>query len=74
MYVLMKEYMKEIMGKKYLSEKEAADRYGYSKSTFIRMREEKSGPKFIQLKPHGRVLYSLEQTDLWFNEKMKDKE
>ena len=66
--------MKEIMGKKYLSEKEAADRYGYSKSTFIRMRECNNGPKYVQFKPHGRILYSVEQTDFWFQERMKEKE
>jgi predicted DNA-binding transcriptional regulator AlpA len=66
--------MKEIMGKKYLTEKEVADRYGYSKATIIKMRSDGNGPKYTQMRPHGRVLYSLENTDGWFNEMMKDKE
>lgn len=66
--------MIEIMGNKFLTDKEASERYGYSQSWFIRERTKGSGPKFIQLKDKGRVLYPVEQTDNWFKEKMKEKE
>ena len=66
--------MIEIMGNKFLTDKEAAERYGYSQSWFIRARGEGFGPKFIQLKDKGRVLYPVEKTDNWFREKMMEKE
>ena len=66
--------MIEIMGEDYLTDKEAAQRYGYSQSWFIRARTQGFGPRFIQIKPHGRVLYPLQETDDWFKEKIKDKE
>lgn len=67
-------HMREIMGKQYLTDKEAAARYGYSQSWFIRGRTQKFGPPFVQLEEHGRVLYPLEETDAWFKKKLEDKE
>jgi hypothetical protein len=64
----------EIMGKEYLTLKDAAKRYGHSVSWFTRERENGGGPLFVQLKDHGRVLYPLMETDEWFKKKMSEKE
>jgi hypothetical protein len=66
--------MIEMMGEQYLTEKEAEKRYGYSSSWFARSRVQKFGPHYVQLKPHGRVLYPLESTDKWFRSKMMELE
>ena len=66
--------MIEMMGDQYLTEKEAAKRYGYSSSWFNRARVQGYGPRYIQLRNHGRILYPLEDTDKWFKDKMKEKE
>lgn len=63
-----------LMSEKYLTDKEAADRYGYSTAWFIKARVQGYGPHYIQIKPRGRVLYPLDETDRWFTEKMKEKE
>lgn len=53
-----------LITKLYLSEKEAAERYGYSCFWFQRQRWLGTGPKFLKL---GRkILYPLVQTDEWF--------
>jgi|HubBroStandDraft_2_1064218.scaffolds.fasta_scaffold00250_15 predicted DNA-binding transcriptional regulator AlpA len=66
--------MISIMGKEFLTDKEASARYGYSQAWFIKARSEKYGPKYVQMKEHGRVLYPLEETDKWFKNKMDEKE
>lgn len=67
--------MIEIMGVKFLNDKEASDRYGYSRSWFQQAREKGGGPPFIKMGPGcARVLYNLENTDNWFKERMKSKE
>lgn len=60
--------MIEIMGKSYLTEKEASKRYGYSISWFRITRKKNKGeyPKYIKLQGKGRVLYPLLETDQWF--------
>lgn len=63
-----------MMGAQYLTEKEAAQRYGYSQSWLNRARVQKYGPPYIQLRNHGRVLYPLIETDGWFKQQMKEKE
>lgn len=63
--------MFEILGKKFITDKEASGRYGYSQSWFIRARYEGKGPKFLQIEKSSRVLYPLDETDDWFREKMK---
>lgn len=60
---------KEIMGKKYLSDKDASRRYGYSQSWFQFSRYSHTGPSFFKLQ--GKILYPLEETDHWFVEQMK---
>lgn len=66
--------MIEMMNEQYLTEKEAAKRYGYSQSWLARARAQGFGPRYIQLRNHGRILYPLEDTDKWFREKMKEHE
>lgn len=58
--------MKEIMGVTYLSDKEAACRYGYSQSWFRFCRSKKKGPKFVRLQGRGKALYPITETDEWF--------
>lgn len=64
--------MIEMMGEQYLTEKEAAKRYGYSQSWLNRARVQGYGPRYIQLRVHGRILYPLDDTDKWFKDKMKE--
>ncbi len=53
------------MEKKYLTEKEASQRYGYSVFWFQRSRWKGNGPKFIKVNRH-HILYPVELTDQWF--------
>lgn len=66
--------MIEIMGKEYLTDKEASQRYGYSQSWFRRARAQDFGPRFVQIKEHGRVIYPLDETDKWFQDRINDRE
>ena len=66
--------MVSILGKEFITDKEAADRYGYSQSWFIRSRSENNGPKYIQIKDNGRVLYPVIETDEWFRCRMEMKD
>lgn len=63
--------MIEILGIKYISDKEAAIRYGYSQSWFQRRRYKKLPPPFCKLENKGKVLYPLDETDKWFKDKME---
>jgi hypothetical protein len=67
-------YMVEILGVKYITEKEAAQRYGYSSWWFIKARRQEYGPHYIQIMTFGRILYPLEETDEWFRKRMESKE
>lgn len=58
-----------ILGKKYMTDKEAAQRYGFSQSWFQHRRNEKKAPKFIKIE--GKVLYDVEDTDTWFKSQIK---
>ena len=62
--------MKEFLGKKYISEKEASNKYGYSVSWFQKGRINGNGPNFFQLRSKGRVLYDIEELDKWFKENL----
>lgn len=62
--------MIEIMGEKFLTEKEAASRYGYSTNWFAKARYEGKSPKFVRLNGKGRVLYPMYETDIWFKDNM----
>ena len=72
--ICIREYMIVILGKKFMTDKEAADRYGYSQAWFLKARYEKRPPKYIQVQEGGRVLYPLEETDEWFKKRMEMKE
>jgi hypothetical protein len=58
--------MIEIMGVKYISDKEASYRYGYSQSWFQKCRYEGNGPQFVRLQGKGKVLYPVDKLDEWF--------
>lgn len=66
--------MIEILGKAYITGKEASKRYGYSERWFINKRISGGGPPFCQLEQNGRVIYPVEETDRWFMERLKEKE
>ena len=66
--------MIDIMGRKFITDKEAAERYNYSQTWFQHARLNKTGPKYIQIKDKGRVLYPLIETDEWFKARMEMKE
>lgn len=58
--------MREIIGKMYLTEKEAARRYGYSTSWFQSRRNKHLPPTFMKISNQGKVYYPLKETDDWF--------
>lgn len=60
--------MIDILGIKYITEKEASLRYGYSTSWFQQKRSQNLPPPFVKLK--GKVLYSLDKLDKWFIKNM----
>lgn len=62
--------MINIMGIDYLTVKEAAHRYGYSKAWFDLRRDQDKGPIYIKILGKGRILYPLTQTDEWFKNAM----
>ena len=51
--------------RRYLSEKEAAARYPYSRFWFQRKRWEGGGPPYIKVA--NRVMYPVPETDNWFD-------
>lgn len=54
----------------YLSEKDCAVRYGFSRNWFSRARWMKKGPNYI--KPNGgKILYPLKETDEYFESFLK---
>ena len=63
--------MIRILGIDYMTDKEASDRYGYSKSWFQHRRCEHSGPKYIKMDGRGKVLYPIKDTDQWFKNHLK---
>lgn len=52
--------------RKYIDDKQAAYRYGYSRQWFQRARWAGNGPFYLKI--GNRVLYPLIETDLWFEE------
>jgi hypothetical protein len=57
--------------KLYLTEKEAAIRYGYSRTWFQRARWAGNSPAYLKINSNsngrGRVLYPILETDDWFS-------
>jgi predicted DNA-binding transcriptional regulator AlpA len=66
--------MLEIFGRKFITDKEASNRYGYSRSWLQYRRSKKLFPKFVKLNGKGRVLYPLDETDTWFKESIQPSE
>ena len=62
--------MVTIMGKSYITDKEAAQRYGYSQQWFRLCRHNKVGPPYVKLQGKGKVYYSVEEIDKWFTDNM----
>ena len=63
------------MGIKFLTDKEASERYGYSRSWFQHKRNTNYGPPFVKMiGGASRVLYNLKNTDAWFSERLKNNE
>ena len=62
--------MIEIFGKKYITQKEAIQRYKYSSSWFEHRRINKEEPSYIK-RGKRRIYYELESTDNWFKEQIK---
>ncbi len=55
----------------FLTEKQAAERYQYTRAWFQKRRYKGDGPKF--LKVVGKILYPLKKTDDWFfSHKLRD--
>jgi len=65
--------MIKLMNELVMTDKEAAERYGYSQSWFRIMRNKKKGPPYLQMKGKGKVYYYVEKTDAWFKENMVEK-
>ena len=65
--------MIEILGKKYITEKEASSRYGYSMAWFQKKRYLHEKPSFTKINSdkRGRIYYCLGETDKWFNHQLE---
>lgn len=57
-----------ILDKKYITDKECAQRFGYSQSWFQKNRFLGKPPPYIKL--NGKILYELDQIDNWFKHKI----
>jgi predicted DNA-binding transcriptional regulator AlpA len=64
--------MIKIMGENYLNEKQAAERYGYSRAWFQRERWAKKGPPFIKINS-GKILYKFDEIEAWFKKMLENK-
>jgi len=54
-----------IHARRYISEKEAADRYPYSRYWFQRMRCYGGGPPYLKIR--NRIMYPIPEIDTWFD-------
>lgn len=61
-----------ILGKNYMTDKEASKRYGYSRAWFILKRHQRQGPPFVRLNGKGKTLYAVDETDLWFKQHLQE--
>lgn len=66
--------MIDIMGVKFITDKEAAARYGYSQSWFQHARLTKKGPPWVKIMGQGKVLYRLVDCDQWFKDNVVEHE
>lgn len=60
--------MIEINGIKYITDKEASQKYGYSVSWFQKQRHDKKPPPFIKIQDKGKVYYAIEELNKWFDD------
>jgi predicted DNA-binding transcriptional regulator AlpA len=56
------------LGVNYITDKEAAYRYGYSQSWFRKRRREKKYPRFVKFPGKGKIFYPVNETDEWFRD------
>lgn len=61
--------MLSILGKKYITDKECAQRFGFSKDWFKIQRYKHLPPPYIKM--GGKILYELEEIEKWFKDYMK---
>lgn len=66
--------MIEILGHKYITEKEACAMIGYSKSGLQKMRLSNNAPKHIRLHKAGKVYYNKAEFESWIKEKLSSEE
>jgi hypothetical protein len=66
--------MPNILGKDYITRKEASRRYGLSVSWFKARQHHHQEPRFIKIQGSARVYYDLLKTDEWFKNNMKESE
>ena len=66
--------MVEILGKKFLTAKEASRRYGMSEAWFQKRRQNRQSPKFIKFENGKNIYYPIIETDQWFEHQIKIKE
>ena len=64
--------MIDILGVQYITQKEAAYRYGYSESWFQKCRYEGNGPIYVRLNRKGKILYPVLKLDEWFRSNLKE--
>lgn len=64
--------MIKILGKEYISDKEAEHQFGFSREWFKKQRSLKKGPPYIKLE--GKVLYCLIDIETWFKDRVKHAE
>jgi hypothetical protein len=63
--------MVEILGRKCITEKEAASLIGYSVAWLKCLRLAKKGPPFIRLIDKGKVFYDKFHLEKWIKEKIE---
>lgn len=70
--------MIDILGKKYITEKEATTFYPYSEAWFRKKRlDKKKGlncPPFIQMHKKGKIYYPVVALENWFRKKIAENE
>ena len=60
--------MIELLGVKYITDKEASHIYGYSVSWFQKQRHNKKPPPFIKIQDKGKVYYAVDELNKWFKD------
>jgi len=64
--------MIDLLGEKYLTEKEAAAMMGYSRVWLQRARYEKTGPKFTRMSVLGKILYKKSTIEKWIKDRISE--